>query len=211
MKIRNPPFWGMNQPKDDSDKPKDETQTNGKEAAGSFKVEGLRIYFYRDIYSDSVVDLVSKLKELEIKSLSQAVELELDAPQPIHLHIHSYGGSVFSGLAAMDAIKRCKVPVHTYIEGAAASAATFLSVAGTKRFIGTNGYILIHQLSNFFWGKYEEWKDEMKNNDLLMEKIKAIYREHTKLGDEQLEELLKHDLWLPADKALEYGLVDAVE
>ena len=70
--------------------------------------------------------------------------------------------------------------------------------------------MLIHQLSSMFWGKYDEFEDNKVNLDKLMETIKGIYREYTKLPDEEIEKILKHDLWLSAEKCLEYGLVDEV-
>ena len=70
--------------------------------------------------------------------------------------------------------------------------------------------MLIHQLSSFFWGKYEEFKDEKQNLDKIMEMIKKVYAEYTKIPTKKLEEILKHDLWLDADQCLEYGLVDEI-
>ena len=49
------------------------------------------------------------------------------------------------------------------------------------------------------WGKYEDLKDDMKNNDLLMKTIKSIYVEHTKIPKRQLNKILKHDLWWDAE------------
>ena len=73
----------------------------------------------------------------------------------------------------MDTILRTKVPVETYVDGFCASAATFLSVAASGRFMSRNSYMLIHQLSSTLWGKYSEIEDEKKNLDLMMETIKC--------------------------------------
>jgi|TARA_R110002020_G_scaffold170745_1_gene360614 ATP-dependent protease ClpP protease subunit len=60
------------------------------------------------------------------------------------------------------------------------------------------------------WGKYEEMKDAMENNDLFMRIIKDIYEEHTKIPKRKLNEILKRDLWFDAETCLEYGLVDEI-
>jgi len=73
-----------------------------------------------------------------------------------------------------------------------------------------NSYMLIHQLSSGIWGKYDDIKDEMKNLDMLMEKITSLYQRHTKLPEEKLKEILTHDLWFSAEQCLEYGLVDKI-
>ena len=70
--------------------------------------------------------------------------------------------------------------------------------------------MLIHQLSSGMWGKYEEQKDQMQNNDLLMDIIKDVYNKHTKIPKRKLREMLKRDLWFDAETCLEYGLVDEI-
>jgi len=173
------------------------------------EIEDNKIFFYCPVGTKEVLELNKVLTRLD--SDMQIVGLKLGIqPPPIELHIHSEGGSVFSGMAAMDYIKRCKTPVHTYVDGSAASAATLMSIAGKKRFIHNNSFMLIHQLSTFVHGKYEEFKDEIRNQELLMDTIKRSYKENSKMSDEQINELLKHDLWLDSKTALEYGLVDEV-
>ena len=173
------------------------------------EVEDNKVFFYCPVGNKEVLELNKILTRLD--SDMQIVGLKLGIePPPIELHIHSDGGSVFSGMAAMDFILRCKTPVHTYIDGSAASAATLMSVAGKKRFIHKNSFMLIHQLSTFVSGKYEEFKDEIRNQELLMDSIKQVYRERSKMTEEQIEDILKHDLWLDSKTALEYGLVDEI-
>ena len=70
--------------------------------------------------------------------------------------------------------------------------------------------MLIHQLSSSLWGTYENLKDGQKNNDMLMQKIKQIYIENTKIPKRKLNEILKHDLWWDAKTCLEYGLIDEI-
>jgi ATP-dependent protease ClpP protease subunit len=128
----------------------------------------------------------------------------------IFLHINSYGGNIFAGLACMDSILQSDIPVITIVDGACASAATFLSVVGNERYINQHAYMLIHQLSSLMWGKYNEFKDEMKNLDNFMAVIKGVYKRYTKIPMKKLEEILDHDLWFDAKTCLEYGLVDKI-
>ncbi len=168
-----------------------------------------KIYYYSGVNRETVVELNHKLSELEAKHLTVSNVLEIDPP-PIRLFINSGGGSIIAGIASMDTISRCNVPVYTFVDGFCASAATFLSVVGKKRFMSKNSYMLIHQLSSQLWGKYSEIEDEKKNLDLMMETIRTVYTEHTKVPTEELDEILKHDLLWDAKKCLEYGLVDEI-
>jgi len=169
-----------------------------------------KIYFYAEIYRDKVLQLNRKIRELNNSMSRQKVQLSLQEDIPIYLYINSFGGSIFSGFSAMDALIKSELPIVTIVDGCCASAATFLSVVGTKRYITPHSYMLIHQLSSFHWGKYEEFKDEMKNLEKFMILIKEVYGKYTQIPEEKLEEILKHDIWLNAKECLEYKLVDEI-
>ena len=168
-----------------------------------------KIYYYAGVNRESASELNKKIGELESKCLTLGHNLDIDPPT-LKLLINSGGGSITAGISSMDTILRCKVPVHTYVDGFAASAATFLSVVGEKRFISRNSYMLIHQLSSNFWGKYSEFEDEKQNLDLMMKTIKDVYKKYTKLPMKKLDEILKHDLMWDANTCLKYGLVDEI-
>ena len=168
-----------------------------------------KIYYYASVNRDSVVELNTKIGELESKSLTLGHNLDI-SPPVIKVFINSGGGSITAGISSMDTILRCKVPVETYVDGFCASVATFISVVGKKRYMSRNSYMLIHQLSSTLWGKYSEIEDEKKNLDLMMETIKNVYKEYTKVPMKKIDEILKHDLFWDATTCLEYGLIDKI-
>jgi ATP-dependent protease ClpP protease subunit len=174
------------------------------------EVDENKIYFFCNVGEREVLELVKTIRHLDIEMQYLSLRLSIP-PVPIELHIHSGGGDIFAGLAATDAIMKCKTPIHTYVEGSVASAATLMSIAGDKRYISKNAFMLIHQLSSFMvHGKFEEFKDEMKNQESLMESIKNIYLKRTNMTKKKMEELLRHDLWLNAQECIKLGLVDEI-
>lgn len=168
-----------------------------------------RIYFYSHIETEKILQLNRNIRSMGI-NLQREASVQDRGPANIYLHIQSYGGSIFAGLAGMDEIIKSVVPIYTMVDGCCASAATFLSICGKRRFINRHAYMLIHQLSSFMWGKYEEFKDEMENLNKLMLMIKEIYGEYTNVPVKKLEGILKHDLWFDANECKEYGLVDEI-
>ena len=193
----------------------DQKTSNGEETDSSSESNDSvmsyshNIYFYSEVNRSKVLALNKKIIQVGVKLRNVANVLETDTKN-INLHINSYGGSVFAGFAGLDYIKGSKVPVNTIINGCAASAATLMSVVGSERYMHEHSFMLIHQLSSWVGGKYEEMKDDMKNNELLMTTIKNIYKEHTKIPKNQLSKILKHDLWWDAKTCLKYGLVDDI-
>lgn len=173
------------------------------------------LYFHTDVSEESV-DEVKKLMRIywdkfnKIIKSNSCVEFK---PKPLYIHIFSPGGCAHSGFSLYDYIieYKKKIPVYTIVEGRAASAATFISIAGTKRFITQNSYILIHQLSTFFGGNYQQIKDEFINSKKCMDKIIEIYKSHTKIKKKKLQEILKHDIYWDANECISYGIVDEIK
>ena len=184
--------------------------SNSSSSKNKLEVLNNKIYFYCNVNHVNNLHLNKELKTLESKLITSQELLEAENTAPIHLHISSYGGSVFAGFSSIDYILKSKVPVHTIIDGCAASAATMMSICGSKRLMHEHAFMLIHQLSSMAWGKYEELKDSMQNNDLLMDTIKNLYIEKTRIPKKELGEMLKRDLWWDAKTCLKYGMIDAI-
>lgn len=199
-------YWGE---KEDPETKKSKSDEKEKDPSTFLEVVENRIYFYSGIETEKILQLNRRTRKLSADLKKAVVNLNRE-PVPIHLHINSFGGGIFAGLAGMDEIINSTVPVYTFVDGCCASAGTFLSLCGKRRFVNRHAYMLIHQLSSVMWGKYEEFKDEIKNLDKLMVMIKQIYKEYTKIPMTKLDGILKHDLWFDSEECLEYGLVDGI-
>jgi ATP-dependent Clp protease protease subunit len=202
-------------------KPKlaDDDDSNDKQQIITLSTDGLlnnatpvgnRIYLYDDIDRSLVLSISKQIDEVTRQLKLLQLIYNMTEPPPIELHISCDGGEVSPALALVDKIKTNPIPVYTFCEGAVASAATLVSVVGKKRFITKNSNILVHQVSGGAIGKLEEIKDATENLDLFMTVLKRVYLEHTKFKSKQLNDLLKHDLFLTADQALEFGVVDVI-
>lgn len=181
----------------------------GHDDDAEVRLVGNHIYFYAPIMTKPVAVLIDTLHTLSNKLRTQAIENGGDPP-PIVLHINSGGGSVFAGIAAMDAVRLCPVPVRAVVDGMCASAATFPFMVAAKRTINASAYMLIHQLSSIHWGNYEQLKDDMRNSTEFMRLIRKVYLERTGITRKRLDKILKHDLWFTPEKCLKFGMVDEI-
>ena len=167
------------------------------------------LYFYSDVSQDTCLDLNRKITELNKELLKHAIDYDCEPPN-IYLHINSNGGCLLSAMATVDAIKNSRVPIISIVEGCAASAATIISMVCHKRYITPNSFMLIHQLSTGMYGKYEELKDDFTNDTTFMERLYALYREHTNMNDKKIKSVLTRDIWWDMKECTENGLVDGV-
>lgn len=166
---------------------------------------GNEIYYYEDIYKEQILELIHQIKNLTNELQYQSLRYNFEPV--INLHIYSDGGDAFMGLSIYEFIKSNKVPIHTYINGNIASAATFMFLAGKKRFMTPTSTVLIHQISTSFWGKFEDLKDECKNTTELMKIVKNLYSENTTMKKKQLDELIKRELFLTYTECEKLGFI----
>jgi ATP-dependent Clp endopeptidase proteolytic subunit ClpP len=173
-------------------------------------IDNNELYFYNDVNTESALIVNKTLSDLARQLLIAKITFDLQETPHIKLHINSDGGEVFGALSIVDRIQSSKVPVHSYAEGLVASASTLISVSCHKRYIRKNTILLIHQVRSWFEGTYEDFNDEKQNMDLIMKVVKDIYLKHTKFTEDELNTLLKRDIYLNADDAIKYGLADEI-
>lgn len=161
--------------------------------------EGNTIFFFCSVEGSTIRKMCRLLKKV---SLSH---------DNIKLCINSGGGNMYDGFAGMDYIRFLVsqgVKIETIAFGFCASAATFLLMAGSKRIMGKNSYIMIHQMSDSIDGTYCDLKSEMRNNKKFMKHFKTMYTEKTKIPEAMLEKLFTKDIVLTSEKCIKYGIID---
>jgi ATP-dependent protease ClpP protease subunit len=168
----------------------------------------LKIYGEISKYSwwdDSIVtasDFVSELENLE----------EIDT---LNLCINSLGGSVIEANTIYNAIKRYaqnnSVKVITHIDGVAASAASFIAMAGDEICIGIGASLMIHNVQGGSSGESRDLRRTADLMDKLKDNIIDIYRTQSNLSREEISNLMNETTWMTAEEALENGFVDKIE
>jgi ATP-dependent Clp endopeptidase proteolytic subunit ClpP len=175
-------------------------------------------YLYGEIKDKPMLKLNKFLKKREnefkkfVFMFSDVVDEATCKSKPVDIYINSEGGLIYAAVPIIDIIQSSKVPIHTHIEGIAASAASLISVVGHYRTITKNSFMLIHEVRGGVDGKFGEIKDEFECCNKIMDNMRNIYRKQTggKLPDDVLEQLLVRDVLLTAEECLKYGLVDEI-
>lgn len=174
-------------------------------------MSGNKIYFTGPV-SDKSINALAQLIELknqEFGMLAGSGLLKCAEPKPILLCIHSGGGDAIAGLRAVDMIQSSKIPIYTIATGVAASAAAFMLVAGKKRFMTKNAYVLIHQIRLYgIGGKYHDVVDEYSNASQMMKQTVDHFTDNTKLSKKKVTELLRHEKMLNLNWCIKNGIVD---
>ncbi len=145
--------------------------------------------------------------------VAQLLYLASDDPtKPIRLYINSPGGQVYAGLAIYDTIQQIECPVSTVAVGFAASFGTVLLTAGTKgmRYALPNSTIHMHQPLGGAQGQASDIAIQANEILRLRKSLNEILSKHTGQTIEQIEHDTDRDVFMTAQQAKEYGLVDEV-
>ena len=171
------------------------------------------IYFYSNVNSDRGLALMRQVRETDNRLRSEQVSRDTAVSVPIWLHVHSYGGDLMTAFSLADQLASIRTPIYSVVEGCVASAGTLITMPCRKRYITPNSFFLIHQLSSVLWGKYEENKDGMHLDDMLMDRLVKFYTENSRnrLDEKKIRDLLQRDSWFDSEQCVQLGFVDAVK
>ncbi len=167
-------------------------------------LESRRIFLSEAVDNNSAREVIRKIWYLEANGPGK----------PILLIINSPGGSVDSGFAIWDQVKLISSPVYTLVTGLAASMGSILSLCAApgKRFATQHSRIMIHQpsISGPITGQATDLgihaKEIIKTKNLLVD----LYVKYTGKERSIIEKALDRDMWMSAQEALEFGLLDKI-
>jgi ATP-dependent Clp protease, protease subunit len=144
---------------------------------------------------------------------AQLLFLESENPKKdIFMYINSPGGVVTAGLAIHDTMQYIRPEVSTVCIGQAASMGSFLLAAGQpgKRVALTNSRIMIHQPSGGAQGMASDIEIQAKEILRMRHRLNTLYSKYTGKPVEEIEKAMDRDMFLEADEAKAFGLVDDV-
>jgi ATP-dependent Clp protease, protease subunit len=144
---------------------------------------------------------------------AQLLFLESENPKKdIFMYINSPGGVVTSGLAIHDTMQYIRPEISTVCIGQAASMGSFLLTAGQpgKRIALTNSRMMIHQPSGGAQGMAADIEIQAKEILRMRHRLNTLYAGYTGKTIEEIEKAMDRDMFLEADEAKAFGLVDEV-
>lgn len=173
-----------------------------KASAESKKIGEVYIYgsIVRYRWDDEDTTAMSFKKDLE----------DLGDIDTLNIYVNSPGGSVFQAQAIHSIITRQKAEKNAYIDGLAASAASFLIMAADKIFMPKNATMMIHNPLALVIGNANDLRHEADALDKIRVGMIEAYLAHAgeKLDEKKLKELLDAETWLTAEESYNYGLAD---
>ncbi len=134
---------------------------------------------------------------------------ELNALQddtPIDLRLNSPGGSVFDAVAIYNALSRHSGTITVWIDGFAASAASYIAMAGDEIVMPENAFLMIHDPSGLVMGTAADMRDMAGTLDKIASSMTRGYAAKSGKTETEIAALMSAESWFDAKEALDLGL-----
>ncbi|MBT7073489.1 MAG: ATP-dependent Clp protease proteolytic subunit, partial [Anaerolineae bacterium] len=135
-----------------------------------------------------------------------------DPEKEIQIYINSPGGVIYAGMAIYDTMQMIPNPISTVAVGVTASFGTVILTAGTKgrRYALPNATIHMHQPLGGAQGQATDIVIQAEEIMRLKSTLLNILSHHTGKDKETVEKDSDRDVYMTAEEAVAYGLVDQV-
>lgn len=134
-----------------------------------------------------------------------------DETEEIRLLINCPGGEVWEGMAIYNSLRSHKARVVTVVEGLAASAASFIAMAGDEVIMRPASELMIHDAWIVGIGNADGLREIADRIDAETMLIAEIYAEKAGTPADMWREAMRAETWFSPAEAVEAGLVDRVE
>lgn len=138
-----------------------------------------------------------------------------DEGEMVDIYVNSPGGSVFAAVAMTSEIRRAiqrGVKVNAYVDGIAASAASFLIMACDTVNMYSGTMLMIHSPWSIAIGNADDLRKTADELDTIQEgTCMPLYRSKLKIDEEELKALIAKESWLSAAKAAEIFEISIID
>ena len=168
------------------------------------------------LLDNSIFFLVGEIEEsITTECIKWIIYENLDPKHKIlTIYVNSTGGNLNDAFSLIDIMKTSKHPIRTVAIGSAMSAAFLIFASGTRgeRYCGQNTSLMCHQFTSTTEAKYHDIKAEMKEHELLNQKMVNILKEATDLAPSVIKKKLlpASDVYMSAEEAVELGVADNI-
>lgn len=128
---------------------------------------------------------------------------------PITVRLNSGGGNAFEGAAIHSVLKSYPGEITVVVEGIAASAASLLAMAANQIVMAEGATMMIHDPSGMTWGTADDHRDQAEVLDTIANEYASVYARRAGIPVDEMRALMKEELWMGGEEAVERGFADA--
>ena len=128
---------------------------------------------------------------------------------PITVRINSPGGAADAGIDIFNILRDYPGEVTTINDSLAASAASVIFLAGSKRLMNDGSRVMIHRAMSIAFGNQEEIRKTLQALESYDASLLDIYSQYLSEDKAAIEAMLSAETWFGVDEAIAAGLATA--
>lgn len=137
-------------------------------------------------------------------------QLQAVTADAIELHVNSPGGDVFDGIAILNSLRSHPANISVIVDGLAASAASFIAMAGDSVTMMPNATMMIHNASGLCMGDDDAMTAMAELLNKVSDNIASVYASRAGGTAADWRATMRGEQWYDADEAVAAGLADKV-
>lgn len=160
--------------------------------------------------AEAEISLYDEIGLWGITAKDFVAELKAITAPIINLYINSPGGEVFDGIAIYNGLKDHPATVNVQVDALAASAASFIAMAGDRIVMQKTATMMIHEASGMAWGDAATMAKMAEELGLMSDTIAEIYADRAGGKADEWRAVMQAETWYKAQEAVDAGLADEV-
>lgn len=137
-------------------------------------------------------------------------DLENTTSKVLNIRISSPGGDVFQGLNILNALRNHPSRKVVTIDGIAASAASFIAMAGDTIRMSPQAVMMVHDAQSSVGGNASDLREVADLLDKMSNNIANIYASRTGKSSDEWRKIMLAETWFTDQEAVEAGLADEI-
>jgi ATP-dependent protease ClpP protease subunit len=163
-------------------------------AAGNKRKAKVRIYDAIGWYGTNARTFAEELDGLDVDE----IDLRLNSP----------GGNAWDGMAIYNSLRAHPASVTVTVDGIAASAASYIAMAGDKVYMNRGSQMMIHDASGIVIGNASDMEKAFTSLNKMSDSIASIYAARAGGTVAEWRDAMREETWYMADEAVDAGLAD---
>lgn len=160
------------------------------------------LYIYGAITQNKDDDWYPSESDVDLTDFKEVLD-NLQDNSTLNIYVNSPGGSVFAASTMASMLQRAKekkkINIIAYIDGLAASAASFLVMVADEIRLYSNSMLMIHKPMSIAWGNANDLQKEIDTLDSIENNVMIpLYEKKAKCDKKTIKELIDAESWLSA-------------
>lgn len=126
----------------------------------------------------------------------------------VTVNLNTPGGDLFEGIAIYNLLRDHDAEVTARVVGLAASAGSFIAMAGDKIQVARAGFMMMHNVWVIALGNRNDLREAADQLETFDDALASVYAARSGMDKSKVAKLMDKETWFSGEQAIESGFAD---